>query len=118
MFARDVAHPTSCLDLISGVSLPRVRWKRRDLPGFRVPPCACAVFYDPGGISASRNHEAPTSSAPITSVADSRNLFLSRLDRTASRSLCTLRSRRRRRTTQHSVPAGSLLLAGQVHLLL
>jgi len=36
----------------------------------------------------------------------------------ASRSLCTLRSRRRRRTTQHSVPAGSLRLAGQVHPLL
>jgi hypothetical protein len=34
----------------------------------------------------------------------------------ASRSLCTLRSRRHRRTTQHSVPAGSLRLAGQVHL--
>jgi hypothetical protein len=36
----------------------------------------------------------------------------------ASHSLCTLRSQRRRWTTQHSVPAGSLRLAGQVHLLL
>ena len=57
-------------------------------------------------------------SAPITSVADSRKKFLSRLDRMASHSLCTLRSQRRRWTTQHSVPAGSLLLAGQVQLLL
>jgi hypothetical protein len=36
----------------------------------------------------------------------------------ASRSLCTLRGQRHRWTTQHSVPAGSLRLAGQVHLLL
>src|SRR5262249_14811285 len=43
---------------------------------------------------------------------------LSRLHRTASHSLCTLRSQRHRWTTQHSVPAGSLRLAGQVHLLL
>ena len=36
----------------------------------------------------------------------------------ASRSLCTLRSQRHHWTAQHSVPAGLLRLAGQVHLLL
>jgi hypothetical protein len=77
-------------------------------------PCS----YDPGGISVSRDGETSMWSAPIDSVADSHDLFLSRLDRTASHSLCTLRSQRHRWTTQHSVPAGSLLLAGQVHLLL
>src|SRR5688572_19725309 len=77
-------------------------------------PCS----YDPGGISVSRDGETSMWSAPIDSVTDSHDLFLSRLDRTASHSLCTLRSQRHRWTTQHSVPAGSLLLAGQVHLLL
>jgi hypothetical protein len=43
----------------------------------------------------------PTQAGPIS---------LSWLDRMASRSLCTLRSQRRRWTTQHSVPAGSLRL--------
>ena len=41
-----------------------------------MPPCACAVLYDPGGISASRDGEAPTSSAPITSVADSHDNYV------------------------------------------
>jgi hypothetical protein len=90
---------------------------RRDLPGFRVPPCACAVLYDPGEISAAR--DARLRCGRRRSLASpTPAIFLSRLNRTASRSLCTLRSRRHRRTTQHSVPAGSLLLAGQVHLLL
>jgi len=64
------------------------------------------MLYDPGGISTSRESEVPMWSAPITSVADSHDLFLSRLDRMASHSLCTLRSQRHRWTTQHSVPAG------------
>jgi hypothetical protein len=39
----------------------------------------------------SRRNETSMWSAPVTSVADSHDLFLSRLDRMASHSLCTLR---------------------------
>jgi len=47
VFAHHVAHPTQRLDLISGLSFPRSWWKRRDLPGFRVPPYACAMLLWP-----------------------------------------------------------------------
>jgi len=69
--------------------------------------------------------ETSTSSSPVLTVDNSNDRpteagpeFLSRLDRMASRSLCTLRSQRHRWATQHSVPADLLGLAGQVHLLL
>ncbi len=44
--------------------------------------------------------------------------MLSRLYHTAAHSLCTLRSQRRRWTTQHSVPAGRYSFAGQANILL
>lgn len=87
------------------VTRPRSWWKHRDLPGSWVPPCACAVLSDPGEISASRHGETSMLRAAFGTDARSHDFQLSRLNHTAAHSLCTLRSQRRRWTTQHSVPA-------------
>ena len=64
-------------------------------------------------------------SPPDSNVGDSDEqppqaapFFLSRLDRMASHSLCTLRSQRRRRPRNTRYRLARYALAGQVHLLL
>jgi len=124
-FARCVARPTQRLDLISGVSIPRVSVKTTRPPRFPGAPMHVRHVLGPRLDLRLLHGETSTSSSPVLTVDNSNDRpteagpeFLSRLDRMASRSLCTLRSQRHRWATQHSVPAGLLGLAGQVHLLL
>ena len=74
------------------------------------------TFYGPGWTSIPRAIGTSVLRTPNLSVARSMRLKLSGLDHAASHSLCTLRSRRHRRTTQHSVPADRYSLPGGVDL--
>jgi hypothetical protein len=83
-------------------------------PSFRCIPFARDVFFDPGRATAPRiavPHILPstflTASAPAL-------LSISWLDRHPMQSLCTLRGRRCRRLTQHSLPGALLGLPGPI----
>ena len=90
------------------------RWPGAGSPSFRCIPFARDVFFDPGRATAPRiavPHILPstflTASAPAL-------LSISWLNRHPMQSLCTLRGRRCRRLTQHSLPGALLGLPGPI----
>ena len=89
-------------------------------PRFLGDPCPHAPLSDPGGTPDPRTVPAPAvvPSALVTASASAMFTDIVARSRGLQGSLCTLRSRGRPRTTQHSVPAGRSTLAGQdSHLL-
>ena len=95
-----------------------LRWRTRGLPGSR----ATLVYMPRSSTPVDRLHQAVAiqpmlPSAKTTTSAPLQSRFRGSITRPTD-SLCTLRSRGRPRTTQHSVPAGGQPLPGQgFHLL-
>ena len=99
-------------------STPHRRWRRRDLPGsWATPACMprSPTPAEPPAPGQSRRLDGAFRSCHSVGFRDTDFVAQSR---GLQGFLCTLRSRGRPRTTQHSVPAGWPALAGQVsHLL-
>jgi hypothetical protein len=124
-FARCVVHPSQRQDLVSGLSIPRVSVKTTRPPRFPGAPMHVRHVLGPRLDLGLSHNETSTSSSPNSTVDNSNDPtpsggagvpFEARshgfaLPVYASWPTSPL-------TTQHSVPAGLLGLAGQVHLLL
>ena len=95
--------------------VPPRRWRRRDLPGSWATPARMPRSPTPAEPAAPDRLGAPVvPSALVTASASAMSTDFVAQSRGLQGSLCTLRSRGRPRTTQHSVPAGWPTLAGQV----
>ena len=104
---------------LSRPSVPHLRWRRRDLPGSWATP-ACMPRSPTPAEPHAPDHlgAAMVPSALVTASASAMFTDFVAQSRSLQGSLCTLRSRGRPRSTQHSVPAGRSTLAGQdSHLL-
>ena len=91
---------------MAAVRVPRLRWRRR-LPSSWAPLPACPALrsrLNPGRPTVAASAVVP--SALFTASASAMSAVFVAQSRGLQSSLCTLRSRGRRRTTQHSVPAG------------
>ena len=99
---------------LSRPSVPHLRWRRRDLPGSWATP-ACMPRSPTPAEPHAPDHlgAAMVPSALVTASASAMFTDFVAQSRSLQGSLCTLRSRGRPRSTQHSVPAGRSTLAGQ-----
>jgi len=79
---------------------------------FRRAPFGRDVAFDPGGATASRIAMPHMLPSTVPSVSASAKFFLSWLNPTPIRSLCTLRTRRRRRLRNTRFPAARYHLTG------
>jgi hypothetical protein len=93
-------------------------WRKRDLPGSWATLACMPRSQTPADrLPQASSGSAMLPSANLTTSAPPKCHFRGSITRPAS-TLCTLRSRGRPRTTQHSVPAGGQPLPGQdLHLL-
>ena len=92
---------------LSRPSVPHLRWRRRDLPGSWATPARMPRSPTPAEPHApDRLGAAMVPSALVTASASAMFTDFVAQSRSLQGSLCTLRSRGRPRSTQHSVPAG------------
>ena len=99
---------------LSRPSVPHLRWRRRDLPGSWATPARMPRSPTPAEPHAPDHlGAAMVPSALVTASASAMFTDFVAQSRSLQGSLCTLRSRGRPRSTQHSVPAGWPTSAGQ-----